>query len=311
MSSEAFNSDDVENEIKESLVRRIKDRGSQIGLKKKIEQVNEDFDGEISKETSNKISLNKKIKQPDSESEPDIARNTLERMILDNVGIDLSTQQTFEDIPQSQNGLSKKLSQQRNDNPINIKDLKKQHLDSSKEMNMNKRDETEEIEMYPSSNIEEANEIVLVKDSDALTPEFQSLINSINAKKVDVEHEIYAEFDLKKSRELMSSKDYITKENSGPREMDLDSVDKNEDMDYAKEYFLYEGKVEDIYGRYKLKKRVDNQENEENGQNEVNPEKEESKILMKNNKTISKKELNNIIENKIQEIIDDEIQYRQ
>jgi hypothetical protein len=311
MSSEAFNSEDVENEIKESLVRRIKDRGSQIGLKKKIEQVNEDFDGEISKETSNKISINKKRNQPESESEPDIARNTLERMILDNVGIDLSTQQTFEDIPQSQNGLSKKLSEPRNDNPINIQDLKKQHLETSKEMSMNKRDETEEIEFYPSSNIEEANEIVLVKDSDALTPEFQSLINSINAKKVNVENEIYAEFDLKKSRELMSSKDYITKENSGPREMDLESMDKNEDMDYAKEYFLYEGKVENIYGRYKLKKRVDNQENEENGQNEVNPEKEESKILMKNNKTISKKELNNIIEDKIQEIIDDEIQYRQ
>jgi serine/threonine protein kinase len=296
LSSEAMNSDEMENEIKESLVRRIKDRGSQIGLKKNIEKVQEDLEGEISREISrdisNKVSLKKNRVESDSGTEPEqeFARNTLERMILDNVGIDLSTQQTFEDIPKSQNEFKAKLEEEDPRNTIKIEDLKQQNLNSSEEKSSNDENQVEEIEIKSSND----EEIVYVQNTDTLTPEYQSLINSVNKKKNTITNEIYADFDLKKSEDLMSSREFITKENAGPREVMVDSegVESSDDGDYAREYELYDGKVEPLLGKFQVKL------------------KESSQILMSNNKTISKKELDNIIEDKIDEIIQEEIEFQ-
>ena len=133
-----------------------------------------------------------------------------------------------------------------------------------------------------------------MENTDTLTPEFQSLINSVNQKKNTITTEFYADFDLKKSEDLMSSREFITKENAGPREVIANSeeCDESEDMDHAREYILYEGRVEPLYGKFKLVKKVD------------------EPIVMKNNKTITKRELDMIIEDKINEIINEEIQYQ-
>ena len=94
-STDVVPTEDVESEMRTSLVKRIKDRGSQIGLKgkgksmsKTFDRVTEDIDGEVSRENSKKVSLATREGRENKE----VMRNTLEQMILENVGIDLSAQ---------------------------------------------------------------------------------------------------------------------------------------------------------------------------------------------------------------------------
>lgn len=281
MSTDGVVSDEVENEMRESLVRRIKDRGSQVvpkgGNFSKIERVNEDLDGERSRENSKRPSLEK-------ESREFIERNTLEKMILDNVGIDLSTQQTMDEIPRSQNDFSH--TRPERDIPENTQELIDyvdqadqiqvlnakqtpykseslgQRLDSHDE---SEEPEIEEIELDPESEVK----VVNLKNSEDLAPEFQAIVNSINLKKEVYQEEVFADYLVRDNDNLMSSREFINQLNSGPKEVDVDpirSVDISEESEYAREYLLYEGRVGPLLGKWRVVKKAVVRRSKESGQ---------------------------------------------
>ena len=323
-SSELIQTEDVEQEIKKSLVKTIKNRTSQIALKEKnesiprIERVTEDLDGEVSNQTSKKASLLGK-----EELNNFGGRNTLEKMIYENVGIDLSAQP--EDTKYTKNnfhidstGKFGKNEHTVQSDLINIQTGESERNAASnpevsfgknkKRINNNQKQESEvkEIDLNYDNNQNE------IDASDELSPEIQDLISSVNKKKNLIDNNVYADYFVYDKGELMSSKEFINETSSGPREVNSSQnkiEDKEYNSDYAREYELYDGKLENIVNldNYK-KKRNSNQNEDENENEDLNVNENEDNV--KNNYTLSQKEIDNIIEDKIQEVIDEEIKYQ-
>lgn len=290
VSIEGLDSDEVENEMRDSLVRRIKDRGSQVvpggpnftG----IERVNEDLVGENSRENSKRLSL-------ENEPREFIERNTLEKMILDNVGIDLSTQQTMEEIPRSQNEFSHQVEENKipegtqelmnyvdQGDQIQMLNAKKTPYESETvevrehEHKQNGEPEIEEIVLDPQS--ESEVNVVDLKNSEDLAPEFQAIVNSINQKKETYQAEVFADYLVRENENLMSSREFINQVNSGPKEVHvnpLHSEEISEESEYAREYQLYEGKVDPLEGKWRVGAESTDEKEGESGEDEKESQK--------------------------------------
>ena len=283
LSKEVVNTEDVENEMRTSLVKTIKDRGSQIGLKgktreldKPFEKVQEDIDGEVSRENS-KHTSRKKVE----EEREFVERNTLEQMILDNVGIDLSAQH---DVPGSRNQFTVTTIKEENGE----EEIKMEGLDDEEKNESDSEDpQVEEIKIENS--VENKKEdLKESKQTEELEPELQELVNPANYKKNEISNEVYADYVVYEKGELMSSREFINKESSGPREVDmgLEVSTPEEEKEYAKEYEFYEGEVQPLVEGLTVRKK------EEKG-------------------GVSKEEVDRIIEDKIEEIIQEEVRFQQ
>jgi serine/threonine protein kinase len=345
-STDAVKSDEVESEMRTSLVKRIKDRGSQIGVKgknrgremdKTFDRVTEDVEGEVSQNNSKKTSMrNGQNRQPNAEQ--GVLRNTLEQMILENVGIDLSTQQ---DIVRSKNQFSvntinemnpekeeylrteysketESAYEKTNSEPlaVNINKRKTSKVDQivqeqeelEKKMESLTREEqsnepqVEEIELESQPEGQEAGSSKQVEE---LESDIRELVNPNNYKKPSFIKEVSGNFQIYENGEMMSSREDITELNSGPREISNThketavSSSKNSSQ-YAREYDLYEGNVEDLLQGYTIKKRTDSQTEI------VQLEQPEDDGF----RGLSKKEIDEIIEDKITEIVEEEVKHQ-
>lgn len=303
VSSEVLQSEEIQTEFRTSLVKTIKDRGSQIGGSRQneanntIQKVSEDLDGE----SSNKISLK------NVETNHFGGRNTLEKMIYENVGIDLSAQP--EDRQPSKNNFNVETKQDLQTHPqdrsevvdIQIEVFKKKsenvknpdhEVSFGKNEDINQEPQVEQIEIQKTSF---PNEINLVA-SDELSPEIQDLISSVNRKKNPINNEVHADYIIHNQGELMSSREFMNEKNTGPTEVES-SQNEKKDSDFAREYELYEGKVQHLYNRWW------NQNSERNAKHQLQPNPQGHA----NPQKVSQKEIDLIIEDKIRAIVNQEV----